>query len=138
MNKMLLVVAMGLGMVGCKNDAPRAVPAAADRAGEVSIDEFAASIASGACTPVDANGEPTRKKFGVIPGAVLLTDYETYTAAELPSDKSKQLVFYCANEQCGASHKAAQKAIVAGYTNVRVLPAGVLGWKNAGKQLQTL
>ena len=56
------------------------------------------------------------------------------SVSELPADKSKQLVFYCANTQCGASHEAAEKAITAGYTNVKVMPEGIAGWVKAGKK----
>ncbi|MBA3502772.1 MAG: rhodanese-like domain-containing protein, partial [Deltaproteobacteria bacterium] len=45
-------------------------------------------------TVVDCNSEKTRKKVGILPGAVLIDD-ETFTASELPSDKSTKLVFYC-------------------------------------------
>ena len=90
---------------------------------------------SGDCTPVDANGTETRKKMGVIPGAVLLSDSDTFNASELPADKARQLVFYCANTHCGASHEAADKAITAGYKNVKVLPEGIAGWVKAGKQV---
>lgn len=138
MRTVLLLMALGLAGTSCKGDAPRPAPSAADRVREISIDELASRIASGACTPVDANGDSLRKKVGVIPGAVLLTDYETYAAAELPADKAKPLAFYCANEQCGAAQTAAEKAVLAGYSDVRVLPVGVLGWQKSGKTLQTL
>ncbi len=83
--------------------------------------------------PVDANGQETRTKQGVIPGAVLLTSSSTYDVKELPSDKSSKLVFYCANQKCGASHQAAKRAMENGYTNVAVLPEGIAGWKQAGQ-----
>ena len=47
------------------------------------------------------------------------------TESELPADKGKPLVFYCANTHCGASHTAAEKARLAGYTNVKFLPEGI-------------
>lgn len=100
----------------------------------MTVDELDARLAKGECRAVDANGDATRKRLGVIPGAVLLSDYDTYLPGELPADKSQGLVFYCANEHCGASDEAAAKAVAAGYTNVRVLPAGILGWSKAGKQ----
>ncbi|MCB9654692.1 MAG: rhodanese-like domain-containing protein [Deltaproteobacteria bacterium] len=82
---------------------------------------------------VDANSATTRAKDGIIPGAVLLTSYDSYDAkAELPADKAGALVFYCANERCGASKVAAKRAMTAGYTNVAILPAGIQGWKKAG------
>ncbi len=138
MKSLLLVVALALSTVGCKDEQPRPVPAAGTKLPQVTVAELEAMIAKRAATPVDANGPTTRSKIGIIPGAVLLTDYETYTASELPADKNQPLVFYCANEQCGASDTAAEKAIHAGHRDVRVLPAGILGWQQAGKQLQTL
>lgn len=58
--------------------------------------------------------------------------------SELPADKSKSLVFYCANTHCGASHEAADRAITAGYTHVKVMPEGIAGWVKAGKKVQQL
>ena len=47
---------------------------------------------------LDANGDSTRDKYGVIPGARLLTSYDGYdVATELPAAKNAKLVFYCAN-----------------------------------------
>lgn len=46
----------------------------------------------------DANGPDTRDKFGVIPGAQMLSSDDAYdVAAMLPANKSDPLVFYCAN-----------------------------------------
>lgn len=84
-------------------------------------------------TPVDANGKSTRESQGVIPGAVLLTSSTGYDVKELPTAKENTLVFYCANENCGASKQAARKALEAGYTDVAVLPEGIAGWKKAGQ-----
>ncbi len=100
----------------------------------VTIDQLAALRTAGTVTTVDANGAETRRKYGVIPGAVLLTRYGDYdVATELPRDHAQKLVFYCANEQCMASHKAAHRAIDAGYSDVNVLPAGIMGWKQSGQ-----
>jgi rhodanese-related sulfurtransferase len=135
MKQLWFVAALGLAVVsGCSKDEKPA--AAAAKIAEISVAELDALIAKGACTPVDANGDVTRKKRGVIPGAVRLSDYETYSAKELPADKARALVFYCANEQCGASHTAAEKARLAGYRDVRVLPAGIFGWIDAGKTVE--
>ncbi len=140
MKQRWIVIALALGALalgvagGCRKDDKPA--AAARKIVEVSVAELDAMIAKGACTPVDANGDVTRKKRGVIPGAVRLSDYETYAASELPADKARALVFYCANEQCGASHTAAEKALLAGYRDVRVLPAGIFGWIDAGKTVE--
>src|SRR5262245_52849872 len=110
---------------GCQRD-HAAAPAAAIQT--VTVDDLDHAIADGKCQPVDANGDGTRQRMGVIPGATLLTDHEAYALDQLPADKAKPLVFYCANESCGASHVAAERARTAGYQDVRVLPAGIAGW----------
>ncbi len=134
MRIILLAAALTLG-VGCSKKTTTDDKAQhASSVATVTVDEVDQAIAKGDCTPVDANGEGTRKKMGTLPGAVLLTDSETFKVSELPQDKSKSLVFYCANTQCGASHEAAEKAITAGYTNVKVMPDGIAGWVKAGKK----
>jgi rhodanese-related sulfurtransferase len=100
---------------------------------EISVDDLEGQLAASACQAVDANGDLTRKRVGTIPGAVLLSDYEAFAMSELPADKNRGLVFYCANEYCSASHEAAKRARFAGYTNVKILPAGIAGWVKAGK-----
>jgi rhodanese-related sulfurtransferase len=82
----------------------------------------------------DANGKETRQKDGVIPGAKLLPGLDYSVASELPTDKSADLVFYCANTKCMASHSAAGRATSAGYTHVSVLADGIQGWKAAGQK----
>jgi rhodanese-related sulfurtransferase len=87
---------------------------------------------------IDANDQNYREKNGIIPGAVLLSSYTEYSVKELPSQKDAQLVFYCANNMCTASHMAARRAILNGYTKVAVLDAGLAGWKKAGQKTATL
>ncbi len=85
----------------------------------------------------DANDEETRSKYGVIPGARLLSHYRDYDGvAELPQEKSTQLVFYCASEMCSAAPTAARKAVAQGYPNVSVLPAGIKGWVKADQPIE--
>lgn len=87
----------------------------------------------------DANGEDTRKKEGTVPGAVLLTDLDGEKLVKaLPKDKNTKLVFYCANEMCTASHKAAKAAAKAGYPDVAVMTDGIAGWKKAGLKVSTV
>src|SRR5262249_6567296 len=44
----------------------------------------------------DANHPSTRERFGIIPGAHLLSSSSNYDVAkELPADKNARLVFYC-------------------------------------------
>jgi rhodanese-related sulfurtransferase len=103
---------------------------------EITVDELDRMLAAGDGQAVDANGEPTRRKLGVIPGAVLLADMDSLD--NLPADRTRRLVFYCANTSCGASHHAAAKALAAGYTRVQVLPAGIAGWVKAGKSTTSI
>ena len=100
----------------------------------VSVDQVAALTKEKKVSVVDANGEKTREKYGVIPGAILLTSASQYDPSkELPA-KGNSLVFYCANERCTAAKTAAKKALEAGWTDVAVLPAGIMGWVSGGQK----
>jgi rhodanese-related sulfurtransferase len=139
--KKLLLMAILAAAAGCaKSDKPadKAAAQQEEKLTVISVDDVDAQITKGAAQAVDANNQTTRQHEGVVPGAVLLTDSETFALTELPSDKGKALVFYCANTRCGASHEAAHKAIAAGYSNVKVMPEGIAGWVKAGKKVQTI
>jgi rhodanese-related sulfurtransferase len=99
----------------------------------VSLDEAAKLQKDAQASFLDANSPDVRAKWGVIPGATLLTNFAQYQTAELPKDKDAKLVFYCANTRCSSSHQAAARALKAGYTDVNVLPDGIIGWKSAGQ-----
>lgn len=131
---------MGLAaLTGCsKKEGEPSSDHAASKVATVTVDQLETMLAKNECEPVDANGEQTRKKMGVIPGARLLTDSDSFNVSELPANKDKPLVFYCANTSCGASHDAAEKALTAGYTNVKVLPDGIAGWVKAGKKTTSI
>jgi rhodanese-related sulfurtransferase len=87
----------------------------------------------------DANNDSTRSKDGIIPGAKLLSNISGYDVSKtLPADKAASLVFYCANQQCTASHTAAKRAAAAGYKNVNVMSDGIEGWKKAGEKVETI
>ncbi len=135
MRTLMFALALAAAAAGCSKKTESTGSSESAKVAEVSVDELDGHLGKGDCTPVDANGDATRKKMGVIPGAVLLSDNDTFNPKELPADKSRSLVFYCANTQCGASHEAAGKAITAGYTNVKVLPEGIAGWVKAGKKV---
>jgi len=111
---------------------------AAGKIKTISIQELSKMISSKEKTEVfDANVESTRKHVGIIPGAKLLDSPTQYdTAKVLPSDKSRKIVFYCANTMCTSSDMAAKRAIEAGYKNVFVMKEGVYGWKKAGMKLE--
>ena len=135
MRNLLLITLLGLtALTGCAKKDAETSSARASKIATVTVDQLDTMLANNECVPVDANGEQTRKKLGVIPGAKLLTDSDSFNVSELPANKDKALVFYCANTSCGASHGAAEKAMTAGYTNVKVMPDGIAGWVKAGKK----
>jgi rhodanese-related sulfurtransferase len=107
---------------------------------KLSVEELAARMAAAekkkaAVAIFDVNSQETRTAQGVIPTAVLLSSSKEYDLALLPKNKDAGVVFYCSNEQCGASTKAAKRALEAGHTDVSVLPAGIAGWVKAGKSV---
>ena len=53
-------------------------------------------------------------------------------AALLPADRAMTLVFYCSNPLCRKAPNAARRAEQLGYTDVRVMSAGIKGWLGAG------
>lgn len=102
--------------------------------GKVTVAELVTKLAATPAVMVfDVNNEQVRTKEGMIPGAKLLTSASKYDPdMELGADKDAEMVFYCANTRCTASHTAAVRAIEAGYTKVSILPEGIAGWKAAG------
>lgn len=47
-------------------------------------------------------------------------------------DKSRPIVFFCADSECWLSYNAALRAIAAGYTNIMWYRGGVAAWLHAG------
>jgi rhodanese-related sulfurtransferase len=130
--------------VGCHSSSSstgdQAAPAAAapasttevKAASEVTVQQVASFTKDKTATVFDANDADTRKEFGVVPGAVLLSSHKDYPLSVLPASKSDKLVFYCGGTQCRASDAAAARAASAGYSDVNVMRAGIRGWKEAG------
>lgn len=119
-----------LALVACSHaSAPRA-PA------KVTVEQAAALFDAHAAIAVDANVDEVRARQGVVPGAILLADYEDLSP--LPPDHATELVFYCANEQCSASDEAAKRAIAAGYAKVDVMADGITGWHRAGRATRSI
>lgn len=103
----------------------------------LSVEQVAAGIEDSA-SPLavyDSNRRETFEEHHV-PGAVWLR-YDAVSTEALPADTAAPVVFYCANEQCGASHQAAEAAIALGYSNVSVMGAGIEGWVAAGMPVET-
>jgi hypothetical protein len=62
---------------------------------EISVADVAAGLEAKTLVAIDCNNDKTRKKVGKLPGAILISDEETFPASELPVDKATKLVFYC-------------------------------------------
>lgn len=82
----------------------------------------------GAMTVVDVNARHSWLKARV-PGALNLAP--DFDAAQLPADRAAPLVFYCSNHLCRKAPNAARRATKLGYTDVRVMSAGITGWVSA-------
>jgi rhodanese-related sulfurtransferase len=140
----VLAAALATTTVACHEASDHAVDPAAEAAAEakvdtsVTVDQLAGWLDAGQCKAVDANNAGTRHHMGTIPGAILLSQYRTYGLDELPADHATKLVFFCANEQCGASHAAAGRAVLAGYRDVHVYTGGIAGWHRAGKPTRSV
>lgn len=81
-------------------------------------------------TVLDVNSKQSWIKARV-PAAINL-DPTTYTESDLPADKESMLVFYCSNPMCRKAPNAARRAKKMGYTNAKVMSAGISGWLSAG------
>ena len=112
-------------LVGCKPDTSGLET--------LSVDQVASLIEKGPGVSLcDANNKATRSRWGVLSGAILLTNYRDYDpGSELPADTASRLIFYCYNDMCGAAAEAANKAIAAGYKQVSIMPDGIEGWVGA-------
>jgi len=77
-------------------------------------------------TVVDVNS-PQSWAEAHVPGAVNL-DPANYVESDLPEDKNASLVFYCSNPFCRKAPNAAKRAKQMGYSNVKVMAAGISGW----------
>lgn len=135
---MLAGFAFAVGTAGVVSACPGDTDESVSSVHRVDIQQLEALLRETKVSVFDANTDSTRAKYGVIPGAVLLTSVADYSLDQLPQDKKRPLVFYCANTRCGASETAAQRAAFAGYAYVAVLPDGIMGWKQAGKPTAAL
>jgi len=72
-----------------------------------------------------------------IPGSKNIPEAELEERApkELP-DKEKEVIVYCASTECQASPRSGEKLEEMGYTNVIDFEDGVVGWGEAGFDLE--
>jgi rhodanese-related sulfurtransferase len=81
---------------------------------------------------VDSRPKARQYDKGHIPGAISIPDSEfDKLSSRLPADKATPLYFYCGGLQCVLSAKSAKKAVMLGYSNVRMIPEGYPGWEKA-------
>lgn len=101
MRTLLFAAALACAAGCTKSDAKQEPAQTADPAEAkvpaMTVDEVDRAITSKEAQAVDCNGTGTRKRMGVVPGAILVSDDETFAASELPADKTTKLVFYCMN-----------------------------------------
>lgn len=91
--------------------------------------ELHARLGQGGTTVVDLNARHSWLQARV-PGALNLAP--DFDAALLPADRALPLVFYCSNPLCRKAPNAARRAERLGYSQVRVMSAGISGWVGAG------
>ena len=140
----LLAMGLGLSLLACDKSASSAdgnnseAPRAAIKTlGVAQLEQMLAQSEK----PVvyDANSVETRAEYGVIPGAKLLSSSRDFNVdTELPDNKQAPLVFYCGSTRCQAAEGAADKAVLAGYSDVGVMRDGIKGWAKAGKPTSRL
>jgi rhodanese-related sulfurtransferase len=100
---------------------------------DITIADLKAAIAAKQVAVIDVNGTKSYNN-GHVPGALNFEAVKDNLQASLPADKNTLIVAYCGGPRCKAYRKAAQAAQALGYTNVKHLPAGISGWKEAGEK----
>ena len=140
MTKFIVALSLVSLTFGCQSRSSESSANAAAQANAqpkiVSVQAVADWLRHKTATVLDANGKDVRESMGTVPGAVLLSSSHDYSVNELPAAKGTKLVFYCGGEMCRASDSAAARAAKAGYSDVNIMRAGILGWKNAGQPTQ--
>lgn len=102
---------------------------------DISIKDLKKAIDAKKVTVIDVNGTDSYKD-GHIPTAIDFEAKKDKLKDVLPKDKDALVVAYCGGPQCMAYKAAAKAAIAMGYTNVKHLPAGISGWKEAGEKTE--
>ena len=96
MRKLLLITAIAVApLAACSKSDKTDSSKHEENLPELTVDEVAAGIEAKSLTVLDCNSDKTRKRVGVLPGAILVADEEAYPASILPTDKAAKLVFYC-------------------------------------------
>jgi rhodanese-related sulfurtransferase len=101
----------------------------------ITIPDLKTAMATKQVVLLDVNG-PDSWQSGHIPGALDYFAVRDNLASVLPKDKNALVVAYCGNPQCVAYRAAAEAAKKLGYTNVKHLTAGIMGWRDAGEKTE--
>jgi rhodanese-related sulfurtransferase len=101
----------------------------------ISPTDLQAMLLNQKVTVLDVNSRQSWMQAHV-PSAVHL-DPVNYLDSDLPADKSANLVFYCSNPFCRKAPNAARRAKELGYSNVKVMSAGISGWLSAKLPTET-
>jgi rhodanese-related sulfurtransferase len=90
-------------------------------------------------------GDPSARLFdlrsprafsrGHLPGATRISPDDVQR--NLPADSAVHLVYYGENTRDLSCHGAARAASQAGYSKVFIMPAGLDGWREAGRRVET-
>ena len=74
-----------------------------------------------------------------IPGSqcIALEELDKKLPASFPN-KSQPIVFYCESDRCPRAGLAYEKAKLLGYENIYILEDGLVAWKRAGYEVETL
>ena len=94
----------------------------------ISCQELHQRMQIGPVTIIDVNAALSWIRARV-PGALNLT--VEFDPAALPADLATPLVFYCSNPLCRKAPQAARRAVKLGYSDTRVMSAGITGWTSA-------
>jgi len=150
MNKNLVLVSALIALVGCGGSSESTTTTASTETNSSgdehshafalkTVDEVAATLDTNAAAVVvfDVNSEESYAEHHV-PGARHAA-YDGVTAETLTGvdPAAHEVVFYCANESCDASHMAAEAAVALGYQHVTVMSGGIQGWVSSGKPVET-
>jgi len=100
----------------------------------ISPQELHDNLGKPSLTVIDLNAQNAYAKARV-PGAQNLPP--EFADGALPADKDASLVFYCSNPLCLKAPRAAKRAAKLGYTDVRVMSAGIVGWTDAKLPVDT-
>jgi membrane protein DedA with SNARE-associated domain/rhodanese-related sulfurtransferase len=109
------------------------------RMDRISVEELASLLEDEKTRPLllDVRSLPTRKRFGIIPGAVAAHPEDVHPSV-MDHDRDREIVVYCACPNEASAATAARHLRKAGFKKIRPLLGGVDAWVKSGRSLHTL